>query len=137
MGCESGRYSTVALEKFVLFLALFLIAPHSRAQSTYTAQLSGVVTDSSGGVIVGAKVILTDEATNVPTTAMTGKKGIYVLTGLRPARYTIRAEAHITSSGDLCKMSQHAVVISGTSRPGSISGNSMSRTGSYASSGMF
>jgi hypothetical protein len=100
MGCESGRYSTVALEKFVLFLALFLIAPHSRAQSTYTAQLSGVVTDSSGGVIVGAKVILTDEATNVPTTAMTGKKGIYVLTGLRPARYTIRAEAQDFSPED-------------------------------------
>ena len=31
---------------------------------------------------------------------------------------TMRAEAHITSSGDLCRMPQQAVVISGTSRCG-------------------
>jgi hypothetical protein len=47
----------------------------------------------------------------------------------------MRAEAHITLSGDLCRMLQHAVVISGTSRRASISGNSISRTGSAASIG--
>jgi len=54
-----------------------------------------------------------------------------------PLRFTtIRAEAHITSSGDLRRIPQQAVVISGTSRVGSISGNSISRTGSCASNGM-
>jgi lipoprotein-anchoring transpeptidase ErfK/SrfK len=75
---------------------LFLCAadsPALHAQSSYTAQLTGVVTDSSGAVVPGAKVILTDEATNIPTTVATNGSGVYVLTGLRPAAYTIRVEA--------------------------------------------
>jgi len=78
---------------FLAFLLALLFSPPLRAQSTYTAQLTGVITDSSGGVIPSAKVILTDEATNVPVSATTNDKGIYVLTGLRPAKYTLRAEA--------------------------------------------
>ncbi|HVS87933.1 MAG TPA: TonB-dependent receptor [Candidatus Acidoferrum sp.] len=75
------------------FLLALLFSPSLHAQSTYTAQLTGVITDSSGGVIASAKVTLTDEATNVPASATTNDKGIYVLTGLRPGRYTLRAEA--------------------------------------------
>jgi len=70
-----------------------ILAPGTRGQSTYTAQLSGVVTDSSGGVIPGAKVILTDEATKIATNAVTDGRGIYVFTGLRPTTYSIRVEA--------------------------------------------
>jgi hypothetical protein len=70
-----------------------MLAPGMRGQSTYTAQLSGVVTDSSGAVIPGAKVTLTDEATAVGTTSVTDSRGIYVFTGMRPAKYTIRVEA--------------------------------------------
>ena len=64
-----------------------------RAQSTYTGQISGEVTDPSGAVIAGAKVTLTDDATNVQTSATTDSKGVYVLTSLRPATYTILVEA--------------------------------------------
>jgi len=70
-----------------------MLAPEMRGQSTYTAQLSGVVTDSSGAVIPGAKVILTDEATNISMNNVTDGRGIYVFTGLRPTTYSIRAEA--------------------------------------------
>jgi hypothetical protein len=63
------------------------------AQSTYTAQLTGVVTDASGGVVPGARVTLTDEATNLGTTHTTDAHGIYVFTGVRPATYSIRVEA--------------------------------------------
>ncbi len=65
----------------------------AHAQSTYTGQLSGEVTDSSGAVIAGAKVTLTDDATNAQTTAVTDTKGVYVLTGLRPGTYTLLVEA--------------------------------------------
>jgi len=77
----------------LLFLLALAFAPAIRAQSTYTAQLTGVITDSSGGVIASAKIILTDEATNVPVSTTTNDKGIYVLTGLRPAKYTLRVDA--------------------------------------------
>ena len=63
------------------------------AQSTYTAQLTGVVSDVSGAVIPGAKVTLTDEATNVASNRATNDRGIYVFTGIRPASYSIRVEA--------------------------------------------
>jgi Carboxypeptidase regulatory-like domain len=76
----------------LLLSSLVLITPVA-AQSTYTAQLSGVVTDSSGAVIPGAKVTLTDEATGVGTTYTTDGRGIYVFTSVRPARYTIRVQA--------------------------------------------
>ncbi len=46
---------------------------------------------------------------------------------------TMRAVAHITLSGDFPRMPQHASVISGTSAAASISGKTISRTGSSAS----
>src|ERR1700704_2559845 len=64
-----------------------------RAQSTYTGKLSGEVTDPSGAVIAGAKVTLTDQATSVQTSVTTDSRGVYVLTGLRPATYMILIEA--------------------------------------------
>jgi hypothetical protein len=83
---------TLALAAVLLFLCA-LASPALRAQSSYTAQLTGVVADSSGGVVPGATVTLTDEATNIATTARTNGGGVYVLTNLRPATYSIRAEA--------------------------------------------
>ncbi len=76
-----------------LMLAIFGGRQPAVAQSTYTAQLSGVLTDSTGGVVPAAKVILTDEGTGVATTVVTDATGIYVLTGLRPGTYTIGVEA--------------------------------------------
>jgi len=81
-----------AIILFAFFVNALLIGP-VWAQSTYTAQLSGVITDSSGAVIPGAKVTLTDEATGVRMTFTTDARGIYVFTGVRPAMYTIRVEA--------------------------------------------
>jgi len=49
---------------------------------------------------------------------------------------TVREVAHITLSGDLPRMPQHASVISGTSTAASISGKIISTTGSSASSAM-
>ena len=84
------RMSTILLG---LFLFHLLPVTSASAQSTYTAQLTGVVSDSSGGVIPAAKVTLTDEATNISMSTVTDSRGIYVFTGLRPTTYSLRAEA--------------------------------------------
>jgi Carboxypeptidase regulatory-like domain/TonB dependent receptor len=76
----------------VLCLSL-LVGSAGHAQATYTAQLTGTVTDASGAVIPGAKVTLTDEATEVGSTTTTDARGVYVFTGVRPSTYTIRVEA--------------------------------------------
>ena len=78
----------------LLYLAWLLnCAGVAEAQSTYTAQLTGVVTDSSGGVVSHARVILVDGATGVSVNTQTDERGIYVFTGIRPAKYGIRVEA--------------------------------------------
>src|SRR5580700_837210 len=74
-------------------LVTLLTPPQAAAQSSYTAQLSGVVSDSSGGVIPGAKVTLTDEGTGVASTLSTDERGIFVFTGIRPSTYTVSASA--------------------------------------------
>jgi carboxypeptidase family protein/TonB-dependent receptor-like protein len=62
-------------------------------QASYTAQIRGVVTDQTGAVVSNATVTITNDATNISLTAHSNDQGMYVLTGLRPAVYTIRAEA--------------------------------------------
>ena len=88
-----GNLSRCRFFVFLTFLVALTFSPSLHAQATYTAQLTGVITDASGGVIPSAKVTLTDEATNVPLATAANDKGFYVLTGLRPAKYTLRAEA--------------------------------------------
>src|SRR6185437_13754173 len=64
------------------------------AQSTYTSQLTGVVSDNSGAVIPGASVTLTDQGTNIAANSVTNSSGIYLFTDVRPGTYTIRVDAH-------------------------------------------
>ena len=76
-----------------LFLLSLWFSNPIAAQSTYTSQLTGVVSDSTGAVIPGARVTLTDEGTNIAANSVTNGSGIYLFTGVRPGTYTIRAEA--------------------------------------------
>jgi hypothetical protein len=76
-----------------LFLLSLCVSVPVVAQATYTSQLTGVVSDSSGAVIPGAKVTLTDEGTNIAANSITNGSGIYLFTGVRPGAYTIRVES--------------------------------------------
>jgi len=103
----------------LMFLPVIVLA-----QATYTGQLSGVVTDSSGGVVPGAKVVLVDDATNISVNTVTDDHGAYLLTGLRPATYTLRVQANnfatVERRGVVLAVSQQAninVVVT----PGSVS----------------
>jgi hypothetical protein len=79
-----------------LFAAVFavalLLAQTARGQASYTAQVRGVVTDQTGAVMPNATITITNDATNISVTAHSDDHGAYILTGLRPAVYTIRAE---------------------------------------------
>ena len=61
-------------------------------QASYTAQIRGTVTDQTGAVVTNATVTITNDATNIALTARSDERGQYILTGLRPATYTIRIE---------------------------------------------
>lgn len=57
-----------------------------------TASLTGLVTDPSGAVITGARVVARNLATNVEQTVATGAAGYYLLPALPVGRYQIAVE---------------------------------------------
>src|SRR5919106_6384285 len=57
------------------------------------AQFNGTVTDSAGGVLIGATVIATNVETNVESKATTTDAGVYVIPYLPNGIYKIRVEA--------------------------------------------
>jgi hypothetical protein len=77
----------------VLLVLSILLIPFAAAQSSYTSQIRGVVTDASGALVQNATVTITNEGTNISSTAKTDASGLYILTGLRPDSYTVRVEA--------------------------------------------
>ncbi|MBS1841691.1 MAG: TonB-dependent receptor [Acidobacteria bacterium] len=99
----------------ILSFVLIVFAPTiAAAQANYTAQLTGVVTDSSGGIVPGASVSITDDATNIPVTTTTDDRGSYVFTGLRPGTYTLRVKANnfasVERKGLVLAVSQRATL---------------------------
>ena len=90
LGVEFHRF------QYLLGLTLAISIPltqNALSQASYTAQVRGTVTDQTGAVVQNATVTITNDGTNVSTTAHTDERGLYLLSGLRPSTYTIKAEA--------------------------------------------
>ena len=81
--------------RLYLFALLLIIAglvgpTELRAQhGATTADVSGVVTDESGGVIAGAVVTARETSTNVERSTTSDDEGLFVLAVLPPGTYTI------------------------------------------------
>jgi len=76
----------------LLSLASLLVMPAAFAQ-TVTSNLSGIVTDATGAVLPGAKVVLTDEATKSSNTSTTNGGGHFNFTGIFPGTYDLKVTA--------------------------------------------
>jgi hypothetical protein len=74
-----------------VFAALLLLPGISLAQSVVTGGISGVVTDPTGAVIVGATVNLKNNATGESFTTTTGTSGSFQFTLLKPGNYVVSA----------------------------------------------
>lgn len=71
----------------------FVLGRLSYAQTT--AQLTGTVADTSGAVIPGAQVTLTDEATGASRVVQSNAQGFYAFPSLVPDSYAVK----VTASG--------------------------------------
>ncbi len=78
---------TEAVAGFVLSI-LVLYSPNILAQGLF-GTISGVVSDSSGAVVPGATVRITNVNTNVAVTLTTNSAGVYVATSLNPGVYNV------------------------------------------------
>ena len=76
----------------VLFFGIMIFrAPRSFAQYHVNGNITGTITDSSGAVVPGAKVSITNVANNVSFSTETNKDGIYLFSDVSPATYAVSA----------------------------------------------
>ncbi len=69
-----------------------LLASVAFAQSN-NGRILGTITDPSGALVVGAKIVITDTERGVTQTFVSNESGDYVAPSLRPAVYLITAES--------------------------------------------
>ncbi len=75
------------MTRLLLGVALVPVAALALWAQSFTANLTGVVTDPQGGVIAGADVVLTNTATGQARTAITSSDGRYTFSQLNPSTY--------------------------------------------------
>lgn len=83
---------TARLRCLALILTLGLAAEVGQSQTT-TATIYGTVMDSTGAIVPGAKVTVTNEGTASSTGTISGTEGEFTFTFLPVAAYTITVEA--------------------------------------------
>ncbi len=92
--CRLTRFATAVLASAVLAgttLSLPMLIPVASAQTATTGALSGSIMDSSGAVIPGATVKITDKATGAVSTATANEQGRFSFSLLKPSVYLVTA----------------------------------------------
>lgn len=79
------------MHRIVVVCLLLLLPASVTAQTVAIAQISGAITDESGGALPGVEVTVTQTATGLVRTAVTGSRGDYVFPGLPVGPYKLEA----------------------------------------------
>src|SRR5438093_1198080 len=80
------------LSNVLLLLVIGVLVPVIASAQTGAGSLTGIVSDQSGAAVPGATVSATNQATNVPYTAVSNETGNYTLTSLPVGTYVVKAE---------------------------------------------
>jgi Carboxypeptidase regulatory-like domain len=81
---------SVAIILVVVFMLFGAISAYSQVTG---ATLSGTITDSSGGVIPGAQISVTNTATGIKQEFQADSAGYYTAPNLTPGTYEVRVTA--------------------------------------------
>ena len=81
--------SFMPVRAMALAAIMAMVCTLAHAQGTATSTLSGVVVDPNGGVIPGAAVVLTNEATGTKLDVVTNNSGAFSVPALNPGTYTV------------------------------------------------
>lgn len=75
-------------------VALYFVRPAAlKAQTAGEGTISGTVTDSTGAVVPGAKVIATNLATNVSSERTSSSSGVFTIAPIPPGTYSLSVQA--------------------------------------------
>ena len=88
-------YSSVVKQwlPIIFCVVVLLFSARGNAQSAGTGSIQGAVADSTGAFIQNASVILTNAATQVKRTAVTGTTGLYSFPNVDIGTYTVEVTA--------------------------------------------
>lgn len=75
-----------------LLVAALLALPGTSAAQTITGQITGRITDASGGALPGVTVTVANENTGLTVTRVTDERGVYTFTNLPVGRYTVATD---------------------------------------------
>ncbi len=89
---QTRKVATAIWATFCMFAMAMTFSLPAAAQ-TFTATLTGTVSDPSGGALPNAKVIVTNQGTKLDYTTTTTDAGIYTLPFLPVGAYVISVEA--------------------------------------------
>jgi hypothetical protein len=90
---RNGRFA-LFLAGAVAILCLCFSSDSANAQATGLGTISGTVTDSSGAVISGSRITITNIATGVSHDSTTNSTGYFEVNALIPGNYKILATMH-------------------------------------------
>ncbi|HET6179973.1 MAG TPA: carboxypeptidase-like regulatory domain-containing protein [Candidatus Sulfotelmatobacter sp.] len=82
-----------ALRLFALMLAILPATALSLHAQSSEGRMLGTVLDQTGAVVSGARITITNTATNVSRQLVTTSTGEYIAPNLEPGSYTVVAEA--------------------------------------------
>lgn len=84
---------TAVLFQVVTMLAASLALPSVLCAQLTRGYVSGTVTDPSGAVVAGARVTITNKATNIQQESSTNELGVYRFVALEPGTYAVAFSA--------------------------------------------
>ena len=74
-------------------LPMFLILACAGLFAQANSEVTGIVTDQTGAVVGGAKIVLSDPATGATKTTVSDGTGLYDIPGLNAANYNMKVTA--------------------------------------------
>ena len=109
---RSHRVLNNAFQIGIALCLLFLAKPVTLSAQQAAASINGTVTDTSGGIIPGATITLSNSATGGSITTQTNTAGIYNFVNVLPAAYSIKVVKEgfntLTEAGIVMQVNQTA-----------------------------
>ncbi|MGB9028982.1 MAG: carboxypeptidase-like regulatory domain-containing protein, partial [Acidobacteriaceae bacterium] len=129
---HSGKNTRSASRMLALLFASLLLFAAPALHAQFGGSLNGTVTDTSGAVIPGATVVLTNPATQAAKTTTTNATGFYTFTELAPANYTLKVTANgfkeedfsdVAISGELARGLDVKMTVGAAAQTVTVNGN--------------
>jgi len=90
---SASRFSRPQILAITLIIAASIAVPATVSSQAYFGTVSGVLTDSTGAVVPGAKVIMTDQQKGFTFTTTSESSGSYLFRSIPPGVYKVSADS--------------------------------------------